>query len=449
MTRDDRRIALGLFLLAWGTFAWFFGGAGWNQAAHFDLTRALVERQTLYIDGYDVNTGDASQGTHHHVYINKPPGASLLAAVPYALVYTVEHVLRLPGDRMVRTNEWIVTASTCGVCGALIAPLLYAYGRRRARRSETTSLAVALAIVFGTIVFTYSTMLFAHVPAALFLLLAVTLAEERPLAAGVAGGIAATCFYVCAPAVLVVALVTPRRWRFVAGVAPFAILLGIYHWICFGSPFRTAVESSAYTERGRLFGVLALPKWEAFWGITFSEYRGLFFASPVLLFAFFGMPRMWREARRELVMVAASSAIFILAIAAFNGWSGGWNFGPRYLVPMIPLLGLPMLYALEPARRATRALWIIAALASVFVHFVATATDAMPSPEEHHPILRYEVPRFFAGGHADKVSLPRESGNLGELVFRAHSRTSVLPVALWMIAGSALLFRRARRAARS
>src|SRR5262249_50805204 len=150
----------------------------WNQAAHFDLTRALVERQTLYIDGYDVNTGDAAQGTHHHVYINKPPGASVLAAVPYAFVYAFEHVLRLPGAGRAHTTEWMVAGATWGLSGALIAPLLYLFGRRRAKRSAMTSLAVALAIVFGTIVFAYSSMLMAHVPAALFLLLAVTIAGE-------------------------------------------------------------------------------------------------------------------------------------------------------------------------------------------------------------------------------------------------------------------------------
>src|SRR3954453_10623044 len=86
----DAKIAAGLFLLAAVTFAYFTGGAGWNQDAHFDLTRAIVERQTLYIDGYDVNTGDVSKGTGGHTFINKPPGASIIAAIPYVVIFAIE-----------------------------------------------------------------------------------------------------------------------------------------------------------------------------------------------------------------------------------------------------------------------------------------------------------------------------------------------------------------------
>jgi hypothetical protein len=102
---SDARIAAGLFVLAAVTFAYFTGGAGWNQDAHFDLTRAIVERQTLYIDGYDVNTGDVSKGTGGHTFINKPPGASILAAAPYAVIFAIERRLQLSVDSMTRTNR--------------------------------------------------------------------------------------------------------------------------------------------------------------------------------------------------------------------------------------------------------------------------------------------------------------------------------------------------------
>ena len=94
----DRRIAVGLFILAFVTYAWFFGGGGWNQNAQLDLTRALVERQTLHIDGYRMNTGDISWSRasgEWHAYINKPPGVSFLAAIPYAFLYAIEHARKI------------------------------------------------------------------------------------------------------------------------------------------------------------------------------------------------------------------------------------------------------------------------------------------------------------------------------------------------------------------
>lgn len=115
MTQRTILCPAGLFVIAAVTFSWFYGGAGWNQDAQFDLTRALVERHTLYIDGYDENTGDISVGAGGHKYVNRAPGVSFLAAVPYAIW----------------KNQWFCTAATCGVCGALIGPVLYLYGRRR------------------------------------------------------------------------------------------------------------------------------------------------------------------------------------------------------------------------------------------------------------------------------------------------------------------------------
>src|ERR1700686_700190 len=139
-----RRIAAGVFLLSWVTFAWFYGGAGWNGHAQFDLTRALVERRTLYIDGYDVNTGDVSRGGDGHTYSNKPPGVSFLAAIPYAGVFAVETALHVPFDRVERMNLWIVTAFTCGGSGALMGAILYLYGRRRVPATALASASTPL-----------------------------------------------------------------------------------------------------------------------------------------------------------------------------------------------------------------------------------------------------------------------------------------------------------------
>jgi hypothetical protein len=438
---DDRRIALGIFLLAAVAFAWFYGGDGWNQNAQFDLTRALVERGTLFIDGYEGNTGDSSVGADGHRYVNRAPGVSFLAAIPYVFV----------------RNEWFCTAATCGVCGALIGAILYLEGRRRYDARPRDALAIALAVLFGTIVFAYSTMLFVHVPAALFLLLAFVLWERRPLAAGAAAGMATMCFYVCGAAALWMLIVRPSR-RFIAGGAPFALLLGAYHWACFGSPFRTAVESSQFTERGLLFGVLRLPQIEALVEITVSPYRGLFFASPFLLLALFGLRRM---PRRERTIVDVVVAVFIVAVASFNGWNGGWSFSARYLVPIVPLLAIPMLAAAREAPKAMRAAWIAAAAVSIAINFVATAVDPMPVTALRNPIVQYEFPVFVHGripaelrrgfpwyfkrDDVGAVAVSNDAANLGERIFGKGRRASVLPIALWIVGGSAVLFAAASR----
>jgi hypothetical protein len=465
---SDGKIAAGLFFVAAVTFGYFTGGAGWNQDAHFDLTRALVERHTLYIDGYDVNTGDVSHGTGGHIYINKPPGASVLAAIPYSLVFAVEKGIKAPIDKITPINCWIVTALSIGLCGACIGPLLYLYGRRRIGVAPPAALAVAAIVLFGTVIFPYSTMLFAQIPAALFLLLALMLLPKNPLLSGAAAGVALSCFYVCAAAALILlTFACVRSWRaaarFAIGWIPWIVLMGIYQWLCFGSPFLTAVEASTpFTEKGSLFGVLRLPSLEALYGISFSPYRGLFFASPVLLFALIGLLIMARRSdlRQDLWAVVTIVAMFFIAIASFNGWNGGCAFGPRYLVPIVPILGIPLLAASTIGSRPLRVLWICAAFVSLGINFIATATDPMPCPGVSNPIRSYLLPAFFTGRipeesriafpwyptrSVDKIALPRDSGNLGELLFGKRKRASLFPVLIWLVGGMSLLFRASSR----
>lgn len=445
MTQADRRLAVGLFIVAFVTFAYFFGGGGWNQNAQWDLTRAIVERQTFQIDAFRSNTGDISWSNAHgpwHAYANKPPGVSMLASIPYALIARWQFSNR--------TAAQIVTVLTCGVCGALIPVVIFLFGLRR-HQPPLSSMCVALSIAFGTIVFPYSTMLFAHVPAALFLLLAFVLLDERPLLAGVCAGIASICFYVCIPAALVLMFAARRKFLlFLLGGLPFAIFLGWYHYVCFGSPWRHSVTGSkAFTQEGLLLGVLRKPSGEALWGLTFSEYRGLFFVSPILLLAFVGAIVMIkkRAMMRELITIAAVFTIFLAVNACFNGWEGGFAFGPRYLLPAIPLLAIPMLFA-------WRNILLIVAVISIAIQFVATAVDPTPDGGKYqHPLREHIVPAFARGELSlneqsmddliPEKNSPRASFNLGELVL--PSRYSWIPIALWMIGASSLLIRRASR----
>ena len=470
MTTADRRIAVGLFVVTFVAYGWFFGGGGWNQNAHFDLTRALVERQTLYIDGYRVNTGDISwspAGGEWHAYINKPPGISFIGAIPYAFLYLVEHGQNVPLDawHVMQLNAYLVTVFTCGLSGALIAVVLYLYGIRHT--SRLAALGVALAIAFGTIIFPFTTVMFAHVTPALFLLLAFVWLDERPVLAGVCAGIAGTCYLMCIPAAAVMFVGAWMRSRgnairFALAGIPFGIALGLYQYLCFGSPFITSLEvSKNFTEEGLLLGVFRLPSLAALWGLLFSGYRGLFFFCPVLILALMGAIAMWdrRILRRELVMIAAIFLIFLLSISSFNGWHGGGSYGPRYLLPVIPLMGIPMLFV--RGRRLVIA-GLVLGVASFVIQFAGTAVDPAPYASFFHPVEDIALPGLFGGTVSSNPqsidelvpyrSYPRgsyesmwASFNLGELLFGAGNPMSVVPIVLWVIGGSVWLWRAVRR----
>ena len=459
----ERRTAAAIGLLVFVCCAYFFGGGGWNQNAHFALTRAIVERQTLAIDAYRGGTNDVSF-SRGRVYANKAPGVSFFAAVPYAVVHAVERAAGIDtaAASAVTLNAWICTALICGGSAALIAVVLFLAAASRGLPRGRSAL-VAIVAVVGTPVLPYSTMLYAHVPSALLLLVAFLLARSERISrvawGGFAGGLAVLTNYLCAPAVALIALFHfHRRLRpgffFAAGALPPLALLAAYQFAAFGSLFTTAIDTmdARFVDEGAFMGVFRLPTLEAAWGITFSPYRGLFFLSPFLLLAIPAAVRWWHRDRRSVVAIGAIAVFFVLANASFNGWHGGWGIGPRYLIPIIPLLSL--LIALEPLTRVARML----AGVSVAICVLVTAVDPQPPHGYANPLMDVEIPLLLEGEVGVKRQTMEEiapmekypagspeaewaSFNAGEVL--VDGPLSLVPVILWLLAGGAWILRRA------
>lgn len=471
---SDRRVAAVAGVLVFATCAYFFGGGGWNQNAQFALTRAIVERQTIAIDAYRDATNDVSF-SGGHVYANKAPGVSFLAVIPYAAIYAVERAAGIDTSdtQVVTLNAWLCTAIVCGGSASLIAVLLFVAARRAGVPSGRAAL-VAVVAVIGTPILTYATMLYAHVPSALLLLIAFLCARERPLLAGLAAGAAVMTNYLCAPAAVIVGLwgagvpsasaghparqaapgetpgargrdARPPLLFLLGALAPLA-LLASYHYTAFGSVFATAIDTMdrRFVDDRALFGIFRLPSAEAAWGITFSPYRGLFFLSPFLLLAF----RVWRRPDRQAAIIAAIAAYFLVANASFNGWHGGWAIGPRYLIPVIPLLALLIV------RDAFGAVAKALAAISVVLILLVTAVDPQPSHRIANPLTQWELPLLARG----QVGVNRQtmdqvrafvkyplgspeaewaSFNIGELLVRGP--LSLVPLLVLLAAGGAWL----------
>ncbi len=392
--------------------AYFFGGSGFNQNATFNMTRALVEHRELHIDRYLGNTADVSRA-NGHVYSNKVPGLSFVTAIPYALIYALRGA---PQSALEATFVlYVCTVATCGVAAALIALLMFKAARHRGVARER-ALAIAVVTVLGTPLFAYATMLFPHVPSCLLALLAFLSLDgtlrRRPALAGAAVGAAVLMHYLCALLVVVMyafTLATSRAklrdsLHYALGGLPFVILLGAYQVAVFGSPFRTTVVSQnpGFITEGAWFGIFLLPKAEALWGLTFSPFRGLFYIAPVLLAATFGVLAMARSERAAAMTIAANTLLFLIVNSAFNIWHGSYTIGPRYSLPVIPLLALGLIYV--GAR--WKLLTITIAAISLFFNFAVTAVDAQTPDILHDPIGKYAIPALLTGSASDDPSVP-------------------------------------------
>ena len=77
-------------------------------------------------------------------------------------------------------------------------------------------------------------------------------------------------------------------------------------------------------------------------GLLISPGRGLFWYAPILFIAFAAFPRFFRTHPVEAVLVAVVSLSSLFLHAAYVIWWGGFGWGPRFLVPIIPLWCFPL-----------------------------------------------------------------------------------------------------------
>ena len=75
-------------------------------------------------------------------------------------------------------------------------------------------------------------------------------------------------------------------------------------------------------------------------GLLIGPARGLIWYSPVLLLAIPGAVRLGRAHPWPTGLALAVSAVYVLLYAKWFMWHGGFSWGPRFLVPLMPFLAL-------------------------------------------------------------------------------------------------------------
>ena len=76
--------------------------------------------------------------------------------------------------------------------------------------------------------------------------------------------------------------------------------------------------------------------------------KGLLIVAPIAIVALFRFPLLWRSGRRaETLVCAGIASVFLAYNAAYYLPWGGQAPGPRFLVPALPFLALPLAMALR------------------------------------------------------------------------------------------------------
>lgn len=130
-----------------------------------------------------------------------------------------------------------------------------------------------------------------------------------------------------------------RTWIIAALLCALGLaLLGLSQWWRFGSPFETG--------RFDHYGHWVWP-FEALLTIAIAPGRSLLIYSPPLLLALWAWPALRRRDPATACFILALTLTRLLFVACRSDWHGGWAIGPRYLVPTVPFLLVPLAGWLE------------------------------------------------------------------------------------------------------
>jgi hypothetical protein len=173
-------------------------------------------------------------------------------------------------------------------------------------------------------------------------------------------------------------------YAFVAATVPVPAALGVYNWYYFGNPFSLGQEIVGHTMAMEKTGSPELwqtPLYEGALGLLASPSRGLLIFSPFLVFAAFGIFRIWRDARFRAFRPLTIATLAIMAVQCkWFDWWGGWTYGYRPWLDVVPLLTLFLLPVIERLgkRVVLTAAFSVTLAWSVFVQIVgAFAYDKM------------------------------------------------------------------------
>ncbi|HBF35145.1 TPA: hypothetical protein DDW35_11350 [Candidatus Sumerlaeota bacterium] len=80
------------------------------------------------------------------------------------------------------------------------------------------------------------------------------------------------------------------------------------------------------------------------YGFFMSVGKGLFFFSPALIPAIWGIRPMLRNCRVFGAGILALFVMFLLVMSAWRNWPGGWCWGPRHIMQIHALLAVPVAF---------------------------------------------------------------------------------------------------------
>jgi hypothetical protein len=161
------------------------------------------------------------------------------------------------------------------------------------------------------------------------------------------------------------------KWRErLRALVPFLILsacgaavTALVNWVRWGSPLDFGHH--------RTDEAFDFPPHLGLYGLLLSPGKSVFLYAPILLLVFVYTSTLWRRGRAEFILVLGITLSYLALYCRWYDWMGGLAWGPRFLVPLIPLWVALLGRALvAPEARAARGLIVVTALIGFAVQWL-------------------------------------------------------------------------------
>lgn len=422
-----RRALWALFFCLASVYLLTAGGHVYSGDGHslYQTTRALVERGELSLEEQVYVYG--ATGPDGEFYSKFGVGQSLVAAPLYLVAQQIVTLLgaqdmgafagKSASDLCLPITYTLNQFVTAGVVVAFCVVLL------QLGFALSSALIAGLALGLTTTLWPYSGYFLSEPLLALCLVLGLlfllkhshTGSAGQVLAAGAFAGFACLVklsAVVALPAYLaylILKVPAGRRLRamvmFAAPVGMALITLLALNQLRFGAPFETG-----YVKDGGLFGGDPL---EGMAGQLISPGKSVFLFSPPLLAALFWTRAAFRRFLPEALFCAWVCLAFVVLHGSYHSWMGGYAWGPRYLVAVVPFAFFPVACGLDRLLRAGagKALWSGLALLAV-AGFCVQLLGVLGNYHDYDSVYLAEVMPGFAGNSWELMSWSLQRSHL-------------------------------------
>ncbi len=422
--RTARAIVLAAFL----GYAFTGGGriVGSDEVTMLELSRALLHGSIAVPEGATLAGRDGRP-------YSKNAAAQAIAALPLtAAAQALSATVKLPEPRRTLAVRFGVSFFNALITAFLLGAF-YAAARALGAGGRA-SFAGAVLLGFTTPLWVYAKSFMAEPLEALGLLLALTGAAraaagapraERIAALGVLIAVSSKLSMLPLAIACLLPLAVGRRRALRLPLFALGVALaghGLYNWARFGNLLETGYGAQATPA------AFTTPLLVGLYGLLLSSGKGVLWFAPAIWLAPAGWSAMTSaraaaapDASRRFAAAPAAGAawaawgaaatciVALLLYARFQHWAGDGSYGPRYLVPLLPLAFLPVAFALDHAGAARRRLaWGLAILGllvqigGVGIYFGAQMREAGDYP---YP-LPLDHPRFMSDSHFNPAFSP-------------------------------------------